>query len=114
MKTGDRVKIMKPGHPAINRYGIVMRLEWLETEDDGLKEIALVAGCDPAVDACGVLKVFPIYVIRLMWLDVDESCDPVAGRELAYNIAVEVYRDRGLEEFPELAQYPDRMKRITG
>lgn len=113
MKTGDRVKIMKPNHPALNRYGIIMRVEWLETEDDGLKEVALVAGCDPIEYACKVVKVFPIYVIRLMWLDID-TCGPEPDEETAYRIAVAVYEDRGLEEFPELVEYPNRMKHITG
>ena len=114
MNVGDKVKIVKPGHPAFGLEGFVMRVEWLETEDDGQQQVALVAGHHTLEDVLGVDKPYPIYVIRLKWLELTQLFDVASGRKIAQEIAIAVYNDRGFEEFHELVEYPNRMKSITG
>lgn len=113
MKTGDRVKITKPGHLVEGCEGIVMRVEWLDYKGDR-RHIALVAGLHTLEDVCGVNKPYPIYVIQLKWLEIVYSPSAESGRFVAQEIARAVYKDRGLEEFPELLQYPNTMEHITG
>jgi hypothetical protein len=117
MKVGDTVRITKPSHPAQGYNGIVMRIEWLDYDNER-RQVAEVAGINPLEytddDGATIVKEFPLYVIRLNYLEVVESCDPEIGWRLAQRIAQALYNRGCALQFPELLNYPNTMAHITG
>lgn len=117
MKTGDTVKITKPNHPAHGYNGVVMRIEWLDYKGER-SQVAEVAGINPIEyqddDGATIVKEFPLYVVRLNYLEVVESCDPKEGRRLAQRIAMALYNRGCALQFPELLNYPNPVAHITG
>ena len=120
MKPGDTVRIMKPSHPAFKHDGIVMRVEWLDYKGER-DQVALVAGVNPIEyqdDDCEVfsliVKEWPLYVVRLEYLDIIKSCDPEMGWRQAQEIARKLYKRGCALQFPELLNYPNTMSHITG
>jgi len=76
VNTGDRVKIMKPGHPAFGRPGIFMGWGDLDGE-----RIAFIAGHIPHEG-----KVWPIYVLYPCFVDLVAEVDRATGRRLVEGI----------------------------
>jgi hypothetical protein len=117
MKLGDRVRIMKPSHPAFKYDGIVMRVEWLDYKGER-NQVAEVAGINPLEyqddNGITIVKEFPLYVVRLSYLEMVESCDPETGWRLAQRIATALYNRGCALQFPELLNYPNPVAHITG
>lgn len=76
MRQGDRVKIIKPGHPARGGAGVVLGLD----DIDGAP-CAYVAGVDPHDG-----KVWPVFVIRLRYLELIARPDTATSRRLVESI----------------------------
>jgi hypothetical protein len=114
MKVGDLVRITKPSHFACGLHGIVMKVEWLDGDEDGLREVAEVAGTNPLEMPDGTITEWPLYVVRLQYLAIVESCDPEIGRRKAQEIAKKLYARGCALQFPELVTYPNTMSHITG
>ena len=120
IQVGDRVRIMKPSHPAFKDDGIVMRVEWLDYKGER-DQVALVAGVNPIEyqdEDCEIfsliIKEWPLYVVRLEYLDIIKSCDPEMGWRQAQEIARKLYKRGCALQFPELLNYPNTMSHITG
>jgi len=112
MKPGDRVKVMRAGHPAWMRPGVVLGFD----EVDG-RPVAFVAVDYPGyVDACGVSKIWPIFVIRLTWLTVIAEADPESSRRLVDSL-IDIAEDRGVPLrglYAWAGPYRPKGEKITG
>jgi len=83
IQAGDRVKIVKPKHPAAGQPGIVLGLDWLRQS-----EIAYVA-CATSHQG----KVWPVYVLYPTHLELIARPDPGASARMIEEI-IEACEDR--------------------
>lgn len=88
-QAGDRVRIIKPGHPAKGGAGVVLGLGQLEyvnspdfdPRDEGVA-IAYVAASDGHYDG----KVWPVFVLRLGHIELIARPDPASSRRMVESI----------------------------
>lgn len=93
MKSGDRVKITKPGHPAEGRAGVVLGPSEL---DDGtpIFYVATAGWADEIWPAATTDKAWPVFVLRPSGVELVMECEPEAGARLVEEI-VEACEARG-------------------